>query len=177
MNDDDAADWRALLEGDSLGLARLFDRHEARLFRHAVRLLTAREDAKDAVTIAFFELWRRRTAVRLVDGSPLPWLLNTVSNTARNLDRSARRYRVLLGRARDSEPVAEVRAGDETGVLAALRRLPEKEQSVVVLTIMQGFPEHEAATALGIPIGTVKSRLSRAKARLRSELAGMETAQ
>src|SRR6478609_3036099 len=151
MNAEDAADWGAVIDDDPRGLARLFDRHEARLFRHASRLLTVREDAKDAVAIAFFELWRRRSMVRLVDGSPLPWLLNTVSNTARNLERSARRYRVLLGRVPRPDGTDRVRAADETGVLAALRRLPEKEQSVVVLTIMQGYREAEAATALGIP--------------------------
>ncbi|GAA5198933.1 RNA polymerase sigma factor [Microbacterium jejuense] len=174
MSDEDADDWRALTDGDPRGLARLFDRHEARLFRQAARLLTVREDAKDAVLIAFFELWRRRASVRLVDGSPLPWLLNTVSNTARNLERSGRRYRALLGRI-DQPPLPESPApSDETGVLAALRRLPEKEQSVVVLTVMQGYRESEAAVALGIPIGTVKSRMSRARSRLREELAQME---
>ncbi len=173
MNEEDAADWQALCAGDSRGLGRLFDRHEARLFRHAARLLTTREDAKDAVAIAFFELWRRQSSVRLVDGSPLPWLLNTVSNTARNLERSARRYRTLLGRMHDPGPAEGVRPADETGVLAALRRLPVREQSVVVLTIMQGYPESETARALGIPVGTVKSRLSRAKARLRGELGQM----
>ncbi|MFD4957298.1 RNA polymerase sigma factor [Microbacterium sp. NPDC058389] len=174
MDDEDAADWRALSAGDPHGLARLFDRHEARLFRHAARLLTTREDAKDAVAVAFFELWRRRDSVRLVDGSPLPWLLNTVSHTARNLERSARRYRALLGRVPAAAAVAAPEAPDETGALAALRRLPEKEQSVVVLTVMQGYRETEAAAALGIPVGTVKSRLSRAKARLRGELARLE---
>ncbi len=173
MNEDDRADWGALCDGDPRGLARLFDRHEARLFRHAARLLSTREDAKDAVAIAFFELWRRRGSVRLVDGSPLPWLLNTVSNTARNLERSARRYRALLGRVDDPAPSDGMPSVDETGVLAALRRLPEKQQSVVVLTIMQGYHERETATALGIPVGTVKSRLARAKARLRGELATM----
>jgi len=173
MNEEDAADWGAVIDDDPRGLARLFDRHEARLFRHASRLLTVREDAKDAVAIAFFELWRRRAAVRLVDGSPLPWLLNTVSNTARNLERSARRYRILLGRAPRPDAEARVHAADESGVLAALRRLPEKEQSVVVLTIMQGYRETEAATALGIPVGTVKSRLARAKSRLRADLTEM----
>ena len=174
MNDDDVADWRALSEGDPRGLARLFDRHNAQVFRQAARLLTIREDAKDAVMIAFFELWRRRASVRLVDGSPLPWLLNTVSNTARNLERSGRRYRVLLGRVDQPAASESVTSADETGVLAALRRLPEKEQSVVVLTIMHGYREREAAAALGIPIGTVKSRLSRARSRLRDELAQME---
>jgi len=177
MSSEDEADWQAVSRGDPHGLARLFDRHEARLFRHASRLLTVREDAKDAVAIAFFELWRRRHSVRLVDGSPLPWLLNAVSNTARNLERSARRYRALLGNVPHSQSVESVQSNDETGVLAALRRLPEKEQSVVVLTIMQGYPERDAATALGIPIGTVKSRLSRAKSRLRDELAQMGVVQ
>ena len=99
MNDGDASDWVRVCGGDPAALGALFDRHEARLFRHACRLLTAREDAKDAVTIAFFELWRKRASVRLVDGSPLPWLLNTVSYAARNLERSGRRYRTLIARA------------------------------------------------------------------------------
>jgi RNA polymerase sigma-70 factor (ECF subfamily) len=174
MSDEDADDWRALSDGDPRALARLFDRHEARLFRQASRLLTVREDAKDAVLIAFYELWRRRSSVRLVDGSPLPWLLNTVSYSARNLERAGRRYRALLGRIDPPLPSPSPTSSDETGVLAALRRLPEKEQSVVVLTIMQGYREADAAAALGIPLGTVKSRLSRAKARLRGELAGLE---
>lgn len=89
MSDDDAAVWARLRGGKEAALGELFDRHEARLFRHAARLLTSREDAKDAVAVAFFELWRKRESVRLVDGSPLPWLLNTVSHSARR--RSASR--------------------------------------------------------------------------------------
>ena len=173
MNDD-ASDWVRVSEGDPAGLAALFDRHEARLFRHACRLLTAREDAKDAVTIAFFELWRKRRTVRLVDGSPLPWLLNTVAYSARNLERSARRYRTLIARAPRPESAAELSGSDESGVLAALKRLPARDQSVVILTVLEGYPEHETAQTLGIPVGTVKSRLARARAKLRDELAGLE---
>lgn len=55
--------------------------------------------------------------------------------------------------------------------MAALRRLPEREQAVVVLSVLEGYPEREVAQALGVPVGTVKSRLSRAKAKLRGELA------
>ena len=170
MDDEDAADWASLSAGDPAGLARLFDRHAAQLFRHAARLLTDREDAKDAVAIAFFELWRKRNTVRLVGGSPLPWLLNTVANCARNLERSGRRYRSLLGRVPGERSAGAPTAADESGALAALKRLPPKEQSVVVLTIMHGYHETEAASALGIPVGTVKSRLARAKSRLRGQL-------
>jgi len=119
--------------------------------------------------VAFFELWRKRASVRVVDGSPLPWLLNTVAHCARNLERSGRRYRALLDRA----PVASASAmdRDDSEVMGALRRLPEREQAVVVLAVLEGYSEREVAQVLGIPAGTVKSRLSRAKAKLRGELA------
>ena len=174
MNDDDAELWERVRAGDESALGALFDRHEMRLFRQARRLLTTREDAKDAVAIAFFELWRKRSAVRLVDGSPLPWLLNTVSHSARNLERSGRRYRALIARTPAPDHGREARAKDESGVLAALKRLPAREQSVVVLTVLEGIPERAAAETLGIPVGTVKSRLARAKAKLRDEMAAME---
>lgn len=172
---DDAEEWLGVRAGDPASLAALFDRHEARLFRHARRLLTAREDAKDAVIIAFFELWRKRASVRLVDGSPLPWLLNTVSYAARNLERSSRRYGALIARAPRPDQRGELSGADESGVLAALKRLPAREQSVVVLRVLEGYPELETAQTLGIPVGTVKSRLARARAKLRAEITGMET--
>ncbi|MDF2919686.1 MAG: DNA-directed polymerase specialized sigma subunit, sigma24, partial [Microbacterium sp.] len=113
--------------------------------------------------------WRKRASVRVVEGSPLPWLLNTVAHCARNLERSGRRYRALLDRAPVTEPMH--RAHEESGVLAALRKLPEREQAVVVLSVLEGYSEREVAQALGIPAGTVKSRLSRAKTKLRDDLA------
>lgn len=174
MTHDDAALWERLRAGDETALGDLFDRFEPRLFRHACRLLTAREDAKDAVAIAFFELWRRRASVRLVDGSPLPWLLTTVTNTARNLERSGRRYRALLARTPRTADVPAPEAHDESGVLAALKRLPAGERSVVVLAVLEGYPDRDVAETLGIPVGTVKSRLSRAKARLRDEMTALE---
>ncbi|WP_439594276.1 RNA polymerase sigma factor [Microbacterium sp.] len=176
MGDDDAALWARVTTGDDSALATLFDLHEARLFRHACRMLTSREDAKDAVTIAFFELWRKRESVRLVDGSPVPWLVNTVAHSARNLERSGRRYRALLARTPAAVPAPAPSGPDETGVMAALRRLPAREQSVIVLTVIEGYPERAAAETLGIPVGTVKSRLARAKAKLRDEMAALEVA-
>ncbi|MGZ0069821.1 RNA polymerase sigma factor [Microbacterium arborescens] len=174
MGDDEAAAWQRLRAGDESALGDLFDRYESRLFRHATRLLTDREDAKDAVAIAFFELWRKRASVRLVDGSPLPWLLTTVANTARNLERSGRRYRALLAKTPAASASAAPSAQDESGVLAALKQLPAGEQSVVVLSVLEGYPERDVAQTLGIPVGTVKSRLSRAKSRLRDEMTALE---
>lgn len=174
MTDVEAALWERLRSGDESALGALFDAYEGRAFRHACRLLTSREDAKDAVAMAFFELWRKRASVRLVDGSPLPWLLTTVTNTARNLERSGRRYRALLGKTPRAEHADAPIAPDESGVLAALKRLPAGERSVVVLSVLEGYPDRDVAETLGIPVGTVKSRLFRAKARLRDEMAALE---
>lgn len=177
MDPADAADWESLLAGDRVALGRLFDRHHARLFRHAYTVCRTLEDAQDAVAVAFFELWRKRTSVRLVDGSPLPWLLTATSYAGRNIERSARRYRRLLASVpREREADDSFTGSDETGVIAALKRLPASERDVIVLTVIEGFPERQAAQALGIPEGTVKSRLARAKRRLRGEMERLELA-
>lgn len=176
MTDSDCDDWDRVLAGDPAALGDLFARHAPRLFRHAARVVTVREDAKDAVTIAFYELWRKRTSVRLVDGSPLPWLLNATANAARNLERSARRYRKLLDRVDRPPLIADVGVTNDSVVSEALGRLTARERSVVVLTLLEGYSERETAHALGIPIGTVKSRLARAKERLRNELSQLQEA-
>lgn len=175
MDPSDAADWDRVLVGDTVALGRLFDRYHGRLFRHAVAVTADREDAQDAVAVAFYELWRKRAAVRLVEGSPLPWLLTTTSYSARNLERSARRYRRLLAQIpREEERIAEPRAADESGLLSALKRLPAAERDVVVLSVIEGYPERQTAQTLGIPEGTVKSRLARAKRRLRGDFEKLE---
>lgn len=177
MSNPDVDDWSRVMAGDTSGLGALFSRHGPRLFRHATRLLSVREDAKDAVVIAFYELWQHRRTVRLVDGSPLAWLVNTVTNTSRNLERSARRYRAVLERNEQlPHTVAAPVLPDETGAIAALDLLTDRERRVLVLTVIEGFSERETATALGIPVGTVKSRLARAKVRLRGELAHLQEA-
>lgn len=173
MGEVDAEDGELLRSGDPSGLSALFDRYQHRVFHHVSRLLSVREDAKDAVIITFFELWRHRNSVRLVGGSSLPWLLKTATNVARNIERAGRRYRKLLDRVPEpQQPV--IHGQDETGVMTALRQLPSGQRNVIVLTVLEGYSDRETAMVLGIPLGTVKSRLSRAKAKLRDDLGALE---
>jgi RNA polymerase sigma factor (sigma-70 family) len=176
MSQTDCDDEALLRAGDRKSLTVLFDRHEARVFRHASRLVSAREDAKDVTLIAFFELWRHRGSARLVEGSALPWLLRAATNVARNVERSSQRYRRLIDRVSRVAPPApamEAPHGD-TEVMSVLNTLPASQRTVVVLTIVEGYGEREAAQLLGVPVGTVKSRLSRAKARLREHFTTLE---
>jgi RNA polymerase sigma factor (sigma-70 family) len=112
--------------------------------------------------------------VRLTHGTALPWLLVVAGNCVRTEWRSARRRRALLGRMpaeHDPDPADDVagRLDDERAmrrVLAAVRRLPRAEREAVALCLWSGVPYPEAAAVLGITEVAVRSRVSRARARL-----------
>lgn len=138
--------WSRALGGDGAALGAVFDLHGDRVFRHVYAVLRDVHDAEDATGTAFLELWRRRTSVRIVDGSVLPWLLVTAANCARNLARSQRRYRTLLG----SLPRGEHTESAETAAFAGmpvldaidgdlatqLRALPRTDYLLIMLTAL-----------------------------------------
>ena len=168
-----------LSRGDEPALRMLHDRHQSPVFRLALVLMRTSRDAEEVAATAFFELWRRRDKIRVVDGSVLPWLLATTSFAAKHTLRSRRRYHRLLDRIPHDGDLPDhadevARAMDELKISEhlreALRRLSTREASVVVLCIMHELPIAEAAVVLGVSEGTVMSRLSRVKARLRAEL-------
>jgi RNA polymerase sigma-70 factor (ECF subfamily) len=167
----DAEDWALVLGGHGEAFGRIFDRHKEPVRRQVRRLLDRSADVEDAVAVVFLEAWRKRASVRVVQGSLLPWLLVTANNVARNSRRSRLRYEALLARlpqppsTRDPASVL-----DGEGVVAALRRLSLADQQVLTLCVLEGWSERDAAAALGVAPGTVKSRLHRAKQRLAERL-------
>lgn len=166
----DRADWSLSIAGDGHAFGRVFDRHAPRLRRHAIRLVPTPSDADDVVAVTFLEAWRHRDRVRFVDDSLLPWLLVTATNTAHNTTRSSTRHRRFLARfpvdGPAPDPAEHFTDGD---AVAALRRLGLADQRVLTLCVLEGLSEREASAALGVPPGTVKSRLHRAKARLQQQ--------
>ncbi|GHF24266.1 RNA polymerase sigma factor [Pseudolysinimonas yzui] len=172
IGDADAAEWARAVGGDGEAFGRIFDRHRDRVLRHGLRLAPTPSDADDLVAITFFEAWRNRERVRVVEGSVLPWLLVTATNVGRNLRRSAGRYAALLERLPPGEhaadPADHVAAHD---VAARLAHLSLADRQVLTLCVLEGYSERDAAVALGVAPGTVKSRLSRARRRLASALA------
>jgi RNA polymerase sigma-70 factor (ECF subfamily) len=171
-----------LRAGDQSAFGEIFDDHAAALYQYAVRTLGDWATAEDVVSLTFLEAWRLRGSLREEGESVRPWLFGIATNVLRNTTRAARRHRAALGRlpAREHVPdFAEELAGrlDDTAELAAARRalarLRRTEQEVVRLCVWSGLDYAAAAEALGVPVGTVRSRLSRARARLR-ELAATE---
>jgi RNA polymerase sigma factor (sigma-70 family) len=171
IDSDDEADWRSALGGDGEAFGRVFDRHRERIYRRGYRLVPTPADADDVVAIAFLEAWRRRDSIRFVEGSMLPWLLMTATNASRNLSRSSRRYSALLWKLPPETDHPDPADGIDDGeTQVALRALSLDDQRIVTLCVLEGYSEREAAIVLGIPPGTVKSRLFRAKGRLRRGL-------
>ena len=178
----DATDGELLFRlsrGDERAYRQLHDRHARPVYRVALVLVRKPWDAEEVAATAFLELWRKRDGVRLFDGSVLPWLLTVTSFVAKNQLRSMRRYSRLLSRIPHDDlspdPADEVgRAMDalrmSEDVRAVLQQLNSRDASIVLLSVVQELPMKDTALALGIPEGTVKSRLSRVKARLRVSL-------
>lgn len=172
---DETALWSRARSGDGRAFAALFDAHRDRAFRHALRLVATAHDAEDVVAAAFFELWRRRDVVPIVDGSVLPWLLVTTTNLARNSGRGRRRYQAAIDRLPRSQDLvdpaetAEERIAREQ-LLDAVRSLGEQDAALVLLTALEGFSPTEAAAAVGLSPGTARVRLHRARKRLQERL-------
>lgn len=141
-------------------------------------LVCPETDADDAVQDAFLKAYAALPRFR--DGSPLrPWLLRIVANEARNRRRSAGRRQGLALRVADATDPGAAAPGPEqaviaaemrTELLAALGTLRDDDREVLGARYLLDLNEAEAAETLGIPRGTVKSRTSRALARLREAL-------
>lgn len=163
----DEPDWLSAKRGDGRAFARVFDRHVDRIARHAYRLVPTPADVEDVVAVTFMEAWRRRDTVRFVDGSLLPWLLVTATNAARNVSRASRRHRALLDRLPPGPTAlwADDALGDDLAS-TALSSLRLSDQQLITLCDLYGYGSAEAASVLGIAPTAIRSRLSRARARL-----------
>ena len=169
--------------GDHLAFARLVDMHQM-IARRVATTMIGPADADDVVQDAFVKAYTRLDQFR--DGHRFQaWLLAIVANEARNRHRAAgRRAAVTLRVASEagrrdetdgvvaSDPERAHEAGAQRQRLAdAVAALPERDREVVALRYFAELSEAEAAAALDVPVGTVKSRLSRALVRLRTTLA------
>ncbi|MFH8580899.1 RNA polymerase sigma factor [Streptomyces zaomyceticus] len=183
-------DLRARIrDGDPSAFAELFDSYARSVYNHAFRLTGDWSVAEDVMATTFMEAWRLREKVDPEGGSVRPWLLGVATNVARNHCRGNRRYRAAAvayaaaGPAEASVPdhASEVagRIDDRRRIAATLRALGtlrRTEREVLVLCLWEGLAYTEVAQALRVPVGTVRSRLSRARTKLRigaeRELAG-----
>jgi RNA polymerase sigma factor (sigma-70 family) len=163
-------------EGVGEAFGELFERHANRVYAHCFSRTGSWSMAEDLTSVVFLEAWRRRGDVRFSGDSALPWLLGVANNATRNAQRSVRRHNLLLaklpppGEEADIAAEAAARVDQERlarHLLCAMGGLRQAEQEVLALCDWAGLSYSEAAVAIGVPEGTVRSRLFRARQHLR----------
>jgi RNA polymerase sigma-70 factor (ECF subfamily) len=181
---DEAELLRLAQRGDLEAFNRVVLDHQTRAFNVALRVLGDGEAAADATQEAFLSAYRNLRSYR--GGSFRAWLLRIVTNACydelrRRKRRPAMSLEDLGPETEDGEPEVEAwlastadgpeRLSERTELVYAIQdcldRLPDEFRIVAVLADVQGYNYDEVSSAIGKPLGTVKSRLARARARLR----------
>jgi RNA polymerase sigma factor (sigma-70 family) len=164
--------WQRSVAGAHEAFGELYDRHVDAIYNFCFRRTADWALAEDLTATVFLEAWRRRRAVQFDHQDAVrPWLFGVALNVLRNETRRRRRYvraLIALGAPRPVPDVAE-RAAEEAEmrrILSAVGKLPRHEQDVIALCVFADLSYADAAAVLGVPIGTVRSRLARARERL-----------
>lgn len=158
--------------GDNLALGELYDRFGAVAYGLALRVLRDPGLAEDAVQNAFLSVWRSARSFNGNCGAPRSWLLTLVHRRAVDLVRreSAHSEKPTAALPElESPPASEeaVRVAQRHCVQSALESLPRKQRTVLELAYYGGYTQGEIAIRLGVPLGTVKSRMFDGLASLR----------
>jgi len=179
------------LAGEEAAFDQLVTRYQNMVYNLSLRLLGKPEDALDLAQEAFFQIYRKLGSFRR-DAALRTWIYRIVVNRARNRQRWWRRRSAEI----NALPVEEVQADGSWELGAALSRrgdngrpdealarkelgailqramaaLPLDQRTILVLKEVEGLSYHEIARTLGLALGTVKSRLARARMALRTRL-------
>ncbi|MYT73227.1 MULTISPECIES: RNA polymerase sigma factor [unclassified Streptomyces] len=166
---------RRVRAGERDAFAELYEQCARPVYQHALRLTGDWSTAEDIMSETFLTAWRGRERLHTEGGSLRPWLLGIATHKAENARRGRRRRIAFLARRREPEVVADfapeiaARLDDARrldAVQDSLDRLRRPEREVLTLCVWSGLDYQQTAEALGIPVGTVRSRLSRARAKL-----------
>jgi RNA polymerase sigma factor (sigma-70 family) len=162
----------AAAHDDPAAFALLFDRHAPAVGRYAWAFVGSLDEVQELVQETFITAWKKRTGIRIVDTSVLPWLLVTCRNHAQNHRRRRLRHSADelpdIAAAPTDRDVARERLDV---VLSEIEALPEADRIICELCLIEGRSYREAASLVGTSVGSVGKRLERARARLRKAVA------
>ena len=158
---------------DTAALTELYDRHSRLLFGLILRIVRDRGEAEEILQEAFVRVWARTDMYDAQIGGPLPWIVRVARNCA--IDRlRARRVRATVDATAIDLPAIEAAApatgiqSPEAAVLFAERRrtltdalagLPAEQRQLIEAAFFEGYTHSELAQRLGLPLGTVKTRI------------------
>lgn len=173
---DDAALVQAMARADSAALALLYDRYSGAMLALAQRIVGRGAEAEDVIHDVFLEAWRHAADYDVTRGSVKSWLLLRTRSRSLDVQKSARVSKQAslpddAWLAELSDPGRDPAAGgDQTRVRQVLVALPTEQREVLLLGYFEGLSSSEIAERVGVPLGTVKSRVAAALSALRAAL-------
>ncbi len=164
-------------QGEREALAVLYDRYATLVFSLVTRMLGAGMTAEEVTQDVFMLVWRRADQFSAERGRLLPWLLTIARNRA--IDEMRRKHagpaEVELMDAADGYPGLEELTLQRIQMRKALAQLPEAQREALELAYYSGMTQQEVAEHLGLPLGTIKTRMRMGLQRLRALLQENET--
>ena len=165
--------WSRMRSGDRDAWGDLFERHSGRVYRFCVRFLGNPEEAEEALSETFLEVWRARRSFVVADDSALPILLAIARRVGqkrlRSLQRQQRTSRAALSTPAPGFDLAVQVVNDDEEhrqrdwLRGQVALLPVQFRDVFELAVYAELPYADVARVLGIPTGTVKSRMARTR--------------
>lgn len=177
----DAALVRRVIQGDHAALGQLYDRHGARVYAIALAILNDVGRAEDVTQDVFMTLWTQPDRYDPAVGRFAPWFYRVARNRAIDVFRQRRReimpdepaiFDLMIGPSGESPADDAVQNSEAARVRAALRQLPDEQRALIELAYFGGYTQTQMADQLGIPLGTVKTRVRTGLRRLRELLDG-----
>lgn len=156
---------------DRQWLTDLYTQHSDAVYAYALRRVAGPEDAEDVLVEVFSVAWRRRTSV---PDPALPWLYRTAGNVIAHVLRAERRRGRLTARLAAVAPLHQDAPESPGGVRAAMDGLAPPDAEILRLWAWEQLEPHEIADVLGVSAGAARTRLSRAKSRLREKYSAAE---
>lgn len=165
---------KAVAAKDESALGQLYDRYRLILFGVLMRILNNREEAEDVLQEVFLQVWRRAADFDQNRGRPFTWLVTLARS--RGIDRLrslASRERVAVAGANErpeevSDAASDAIRSERAGLVnSAVAQLPEEQKQPLILAYFDGLTQSEIATKLGVPLGTVKTRMRTGMIKLR----------
>jgi RNA polymerase sigma-70 factor (ECF subfamily) len=162
---------RRVAQGDSVAFAQLYDRYSPRVFGLAIKLVGDRQEAQDVLQDVFLELWRRAPGFDASLGSAPAWILMIARGRSIDHIRKRARDRKRLESIEPPSAGGSPTAADAEWLARVLPGLAPDLQEVVHLAYAQGLTRDQIAQTLGVPVGTVKTRLRTAVLQMTAALA------
>ncbi|MDR0314640.1 MAG: RNA polymerase sigma factor [Oscillospiraceae bacterium] len=156
-------------KGDKKAFAQLYSMYQSELYKFAYYYLGNREDAQDAVQDAVISAFQSIPKLKNEDAFK-SWLFKILSNCCNRHISEVIRHRELIEISEDITGAHCDKMSDAFSLWQEIRSLDSEERSIVLLCIIAGYKSREVSQILSIPAGTVRSKLSRALAKLRNNL-------